>query len=53
MGITADYSLPGSNKIAINVRSGLGAGTDLLDYELSGNTLKLCDSETCCDLARE
>lgn len=53
VGITADYSFPGDNRIKINVRTGLFAGTDLLDYQLSNNTLGLCNGNNCCNLVRE
>ena len=50
--ITASYSFPGGKRIKIVLTSGIG-GTDLLDYELSGNTLKLCQGSNCCDLVRK
>ncbi len=52
-GITADYSLSDDNRITINVRSSITAGTDIFNYQISGNTLKLCDGNDCCDLVRE
>lgn len=51
-GVTANYSLPDEHRVKINVQALLG-GTDLLNYEISGNTLRLCNGNDCCDLIRE
>lgn len=51
-GIRADYSLVEDNRVKINVQGLLG-GTDLLKYELSGDTLRLCNDDMCCNLVRQ